>query len=90
MTTNEKPNKELVYDDQISPLMQQIVAIAQANGIAMLANFAIDSEEDEGLRCTTLLPDGDGNFPDDNQRAMKALKGGGGIIAAFTVTVPKA
>lgn len=60
-------NKEQVYDNQISPLMQQIIAICQEHGIAMLADFAIghDGVGPEGqdctdLRCSTLLTDGTG------------------------------
>lgn len=89
MTTDPKPSKEQIYDDQISPLMKQILEIAKANGIAMLAHFDIESEEDPGLRCTTTLPNGDGNFPDGWPRAMSALKGGSGFIAAIAITSPK-
>ncbi len=34
-------NKEQVYDDQISPLMLQIIDICKAKGIAMMASFDI-------------------------------------------------
>lgn len=60
-------NKEQIYDNQISPLMRQIIEICQANGIAMMASFDIahDGEGPNGddcsaLVCSTLLPDGDG------------------------------
>ena len=58
-------NKEQIYDNQISPLMQQIIAVCREHGIAMTASFAIDhdGEGPEGqdcsaLVCSTLLPDG--------------------------------
>ena len=54
-------NKEEIYDSQIHPLMAQIIAICKVHGIAMMADFAIPTEADEGLRCTTLLPDEAGN-----------------------------
>lgn len=59
-------NKEQVYDDQISPLMQQIIDICKDQGIAMMASFDIahDGEGPNGedcstLMCSSLLPDGD-------------------------------
>lgn len=52
-------NKEEIYDSQIAPLMAQIIAICKANKIAMLADFAIGHEKDEGLKCTTALLDDD-------------------------------
>lgn len=60
-------NKEQVYDEKISPLMQQIIAICQEHGIAMLADFAIghdgvgpDGQDCTDLRCSTLLTDDTG------------------------------
>ena len=38
-------NKEDVYDTQINPLMAEIIKICQENKIAMLASFAIPTEE---------------------------------------------
>lgn len=60
-------NKEQVYDNQISPLMQQIITVCKEQGIAMMASFDIAHKE-EGpngedctrLVCNTLLPDGNG------------------------------
>jgi len=69
-------NKEEIYDRQISPLMQQIIAIAREHGIAMVASFDIahDDEGPEGedcsqLVCSTLLPNGD---DEHNQRFVQA------------------
>lgn len=60
-------NKEQVYDDQISPLMLQIIGICKDQGIAMMASFDIghegegpNGEDCSGLVCSSLLPDGDG------------------------------
>jgi hypothetical protein len=60
-------NKEQVYDDQISPLMQQIIDICKGQGIAMMASFDIahagegpNGEDCSSLVCSTLLPNGDG------------------------------
>ncbi|WP_236237674.1 hypothetical protein [Pseudomonas faucium] len=69
-------NKEEIYDEQISPLMQQIIAICKDKGIAMQASFDIahdgegpNGEDCSSLTCTTNLPDGDGKF---NERFAKA------------------
>lgn len=48
-------NKEQIYDAEIAPLMDQIIAVCKANKIAMLASFHIPTEEDEHLNCTTYL-----------------------------------
>jgi hypothetical protein len=55
-------NKEQIYDDQIAPLVTKILEVCQQNGIAMIASFDIAHEGDPGLRCTSQLPDGNGNF----------------------------
>nr|WP_319555972.1 hypothetical protein [uncultured Vibrio sp.] len=48
-------NKEQIYDEKISPLMQQIIHICQDNNITMLASFSIPTEESPSLACTTAL-----------------------------------
>ena len=49
-------NKEDVYDNQISPLMQQIIDICNAHQIPMLASFTYENCESKGTgRCVTLL-----------------------------------
>lgn len=57
-------NKEEIYDSQISPLMQQVIEICKANGIAALTSFSIghdgegpNGEDCTNLTCTTHLPD---------------------------------
>lgn len=59
-------NKEQAYDEKISPLMQQIIAITREHGIAMVASFDIahdgegpNGEDCSSLTCTTHLPDGE-------------------------------
>ena len=46
-------NKEQIYDNEIAPLMSQITAICEEHKIAMLASFAISTDDDPGLTCTT-------------------------------------
>lgn len=69
-------NKEEVYDNEISPLMAQIIEICQESNIAMVASFAIPTEEDEGLRCTTHLSDETGELPEGIKEAVRTLKPG--------------
>lgn len=52
--------KEKIYDEQINPLMAQIIKICQDNDIAMFANFRLGFDEsiEEDLLCTTAIPKG--------------------------------
>jgi len=52
--------KEKIYDEQINPLMAQIIKICKDNDIAMFANFRLGFDEsiEEDLLCTTALPSG--------------------------------
>lgn len=50
-------SKEDVYDEKISPLMQQIIAICKEHNIPMVALFQYaDSEENGPAFCKTTLP----------------------------------
>ena len=53
MAKRKEQTKEQIYDNQISPLMAQIIAICKEHKIAMLADFSLDVEN--GLKCTTAL-----------------------------------
>ena len=48
-------SKEMIYDEEIAPLMNKILKICQANKIAMLAQFATPSESDKDIVCTSAL-----------------------------------
>lgn len=50
-------SKEQVYDNEINPLMAQIIDICRREKIALVASFAIPVPGDGGLRCTTCLLD---------------------------------
>jgi hypothetical protein len=67
-------NKEQAYDELISPLMTEIVRICQENKISMLATFDIPIEEDEGLCCTTYLPDETGELSERIQKLAKIAR----------------
>jgi hypothetical protein len=55
-------SKEQTYDERISPLMTQIIALCKEAKINMAATFALDHGEDgEPLYCTTVLESVDKN-----------------------------
>lgn len=81
----DAPNKEQVYDDQISPLMQQIIGICQQHGIAVLANFAIPTQKDEGLNCTSMVPDETGRNPPRHCIAYDVITNDAAAMAAGMV-----
>lgn len=56
-------DKEQVYDAEIAPLMEKIIAICQENKIAMVATFAVPSREEPSMLCTTSLRDERGELP---------------------------
>ena len=48
---------EDVYDERISPLMSQIIAICKEHQIPMAATFQFENSEENGPGfCTTILP----------------------------------
>lgn len=67
-------NKEQIYDEKISPLMAQIIAICKENGVAMIASFFIPTEEDAGLCCTTCLPDENSKNGFGHKEAFRLLR----------------
>lgn len=67
-------NKEQIYDETISPLMLQIIEICKKNGIAMVANFLVPNDVDGDVQALSHLPDGDGNFPNNHQAAVRAIR----------------
>ena len=79
-------NKEQVYDAEIDPLMEQIIERCKANGIAMLASFAIHGPggpgSEDSLYCTTYLPAANEEFDPALRRAINAI----GVIRPFNET----
>lgn len=49
-------SKEEIYDEQISPLMVEIIRVCKDNEISMLCTFALPIEDDPGLACTSFVP----------------------------------
>lgn len=88
--TAPRTPKEAVYDEQIAPLMDQIIALCKEHKINMVADFSLgyDPKADETLFCTTAMPSVD---PDDERgveqmmRAYEAIKPQQRLFA-FTIT----
>lgn len=70
----ETPNKEQVYDEQIYPLMAQIIEICEKHGIAFIADFSIPTPDNPDLAAATLVLDGDGNNAPGHLAAARILK----------------
>lgn len=83
-------NKEEAHDAKISPLMTEIIAICREHGIAMVASYAIPTEEDESLRCTTLLPDGEGKPDTACQEAYNLIRRGTQTVSPMMLTTQHA
>lgn len=83
-------NKEQIYDEQIYPLMAEIVAICQLHKIAMLADFAIPTDDDPTLQCTTALLSDSYDPPEQMRRALDILRRKDVFIAAVVVGAPNA
>lgn len=77
-------NKEQVYDEQIAPLMTQIIEICEKNNIGMLADFEIPNDEDSDLCCTSGLPGENDQVSRRHSLARQVLMGGGRAFA-FTI-----
>jgi hypothetical protein len=67
-------SKEEVYDAEIASLMAKIIEICRVHEIALLADFAIGTESDPGLKCTTALLDVAFNPPEEMLQALAILK----------------
>lgn len=63
--------KEEIYDEQIHPLMAQIIEICREHKIANVCSFSLDREE--GLCCTTCATKDEFEPPDEFLEAVKIL-----------------
>lgn len=67
-------DKEQVYDEQVAPLMTEIIRICEEHKIAMLADFFIPTPEDPELRCTTALLKDEHEPTKEQLRAFEILR----------------
>ena len=68
--------KEAFYDEKISPLMTQIIAMCKEAQIPIVADFALDWNEDEQnyLKCTTSILPEEWGVPDEMPAALRILR----------------
>jgi hypothetical protein len=77
---------ESVYDEQISPLMQQIIAICNEHQMPMVCSFAFENCEERGVGdCTTILNAYEGRVHMPFNKAFSQIRGGNNFIAAFAI-----
>jgi len=71
----DKPfDKEQIYDEQIAPLMAQIIAICTEHQIPTLASFAYRRDSHgEYDHCTTALPGPDNRWPESFASARRMI-----------------
>ncbi len=81
-------SKERVYDDLISPLMTQIIAICKEHSISMLATYDIPNEENATLCCTTCLADESGEPSPRISKVARAAKLAASSMTMITTTAP--
>jgi len=68
--------KEEFYDEKISPLMTQVIALCEEAQIPIVADFALDWNEDEQnhLKCTTSILPEEWGVPDEMLAALRILR----------------
>lgn len=80
--------EEKAYDELISPLMTQIIAICKENKISVLASFLYENDEDKGEgKATTYLNFREHNrFSDSLHGAFVKCRSGGHSAMAITIS----
>lgn len=66
--------KEQIYDEQISPLMTQIIAICKEHGIPVVASFFTPGDDDPELAVTTALLGNGFEAPVNFSNALRELR----------------
>ncbi len=67
-----KRTKEQIYDEEISPLMTQVIAICKKHKIANVCSFSI-ADSEEGLFCTTAMTEEEFDPPDTLKELVRIL-----------------
>ena len=68
MSKPEFWDKEALYDEHISPLVTQVIALCKKHGIPVAATFQYANHEDNGPAfCTTVIP------ADDQSERMREI-----------------
>ncbi|WP_175806908.1 hypothetical protein [Burkholderia cenocepacia] len=66
--------KEQIYDEQISPLMTQVIAICKEHKIPIVASFFTPSDNDPELAVTTALLGNGFDAPENFSNALRELR----------------
>lgn len=83
-------NEEDIYDNEISPLVQQIIEVCNKHKIPMIASFTYENCEERGEgRCTTIINNIDNRFDRGFGKALKTIESGGHEVFAVAVTTSK-
>lgn len=80
----EHYNLESVYDEKISPLMQQIIDICKEHNMPMVASFAYENSEENGIGCCTTSLIFEGRHIKAFADATSVIRGNPGF-SAFTI-----
>ena len=76
--------KEEIYDEQISPLMRQIIALCKEHKIANVCTFSLDLEK--GLCCTTVMTGDEFDSPQKFKDCVKLLYPKPQVMTTMVVT----
>ena len=75
-----------MYDEQISPLVHQIISICKEHNIALLLSAQLQDEDDETLYCTTILPGTDDASDEKFVRALNIIRPPSRSVMHMTTT----
>ncbi|MGU5416642.1 hypothetical protein ACV1MK_26215 [Klebsiella michiganensis] len=80
----EHYNLESVYDEKISPLMRQIIDICKEHNMPMVASFAYENSEENGIGCCTTTLTFEGRHIKAFAEAKSIIRGNPSF-SAFTI-----
>lgn len=80
----EHYNLESVYDEKISPLMRQIIDICKEHNMPMIASFAYENSEENGIGCCTTKLTFEGRDIKAFAEATSIIRGNP-LLSAFTI-----
>lgn len=70
----DEMTKEEIYDEQISPLMAQVIEICRKYKIANICTFALPCEENDELACTTAMLSEEFDPPESYLKALDQIR----------------
>ena len=79
-------NKEDVYDNEISPLMKKIIAICKEHEIPVIASFAYENDEENGIGCATTNIFFDDRKCENFSAAFKEIRSSNHSAMAITIS----